>query len=35
VLVALFGGIIATALQTLTGEEVSSELLGRWLTAFY
>jgi hypothetical protein len=29
VLVALFGGIIAATLQTLTGEEVSSELLGR------
>jgi hypothetical protein len=29
VLVALFGGIIATTLQTLTGEEISSELLGR------
>jgi hypothetical protein len=29
VLVALFGGIIATTLQTLTGEEVNSELLGR------
>jgi len=29
VLVALFGGIIAATLQTLTGEEISSELLGR------
>lgn len=29
VLVALFGGIIATTLQTLTGEEIDSSLLGR------
>jgi hypothetical protein len=29
VLVALFGGIIATTLQTLTGEEINSDLLGR------
>lgn len=29
VLVALFGGIIAATLQTLTGEEINSELLGR------
>lgn len=29
VLVALFGGIIAATLQALTGEEISSELLGR------
>jgi len=29
VLVALFGGIIAATLQTLTGEEINAELLGR------
>lgn len=29
VLVALFGGVIATTLQTLTGEDLSAEILGR------
>jgi hypothetical protein len=29
VLVALFGGVIAATLQTLTGQEINSEILGR------
>jgi hypothetical protein len=29
VLVALFGGVIAATLQTLTGQEIKSEILGR------
>lgn len=29
VLVALFGGIIAATLQTITGEAISSEILGQ------
>jgi hypothetical protein len=34
-LVALFGGVIAATLQTLTGEDIDTELLDRWFLVFY